>query len=79
KQFPKGCGGMLSFNLKGEPNNLHRFMNALEMVDMATSLGDVYTLAAARVDYGLIRVSAGCEDEGDILADFSQALDIIEI
>ena len=79
KQFPQGCGGMLSFNIKGEPGNLHRFMNALEMVDIATSLGDVYTLAAARVDYGLIRVSVGCEDEKDILADFSQALETIEV
>ena len=77
KQFPKGCGGMLSFGLKGEPDNLHRFMNALQMVDQATSLGDVYTLAAARVNYGLIRVSVGCEDEDDILADFTQALEII--
>ncbi|MBT5766515.1 aminotransferase class I/II-fold pyridoxal phosphate-dependent enzyme [Emcibacteraceae bacterium] len=78
-QFPKGCGGMLSFNIKGDPNNLHQFMNALKMVDMATSLGDVYTLAAARVDYGLIRVSVGCEDEKDILNDFSQALDAVQI
>ena len=70
---------MLSFNIKGDPNNLHQFMNALKMVDKATSLGDVYTLAAARVDYGLIRVSVGCEDEKDILDDFSQALDAIKI
>jgi methionine-gamma-lyase len=79
KQFPKGCGGMLSFNIKGEADNLHHFMNALEMVDMATSLGDVYTLAAARVDYGLIRVSVGCEDEEDILSDFTQALEAVDI
>ncbi|MCC3862429.1 trans-sulfuration enzyme family protein [Pseudemcibacter aquimaris] len=79
KQFPKGCGGMLSFNIKGDPDNLHKFMNALTMVDQATSLGDVYTLAAARVNYGLIRVSVGCEDEEDILADFAQALETIEI
>lgn len=79
RQFPNGCGGMLAFNIKGEPNNLHVFMNALKMVDMATSLGDVYTLAAARVDYGLIRVSVGCEDVKDILADFSQALDTVKI
>ncbi len=79
KQFPKGCGGMLSFGIKGHADNLHRFMNALQMVDQATSLGDVYTLAAARINYDLIRVSVGCEDEKDILADFTQALEKIEI
>ena len=69
-------GGMMSIRLKGGVAEMNRFANALKLADLGVSLGDVYTLAypQPRRD-NLIRISVGCEDIEDILADFRQALD----
>lgn len=69
-------GGMMSIRLKGGAAEMNRFANALKLADLGVSLGDVYTLAypQPRRD-NLIRISVGCEDIEDILADFRQALD----
>jgi len=41
----RGFGGMISFDLKqGTPEKVYRFMEALELVLPATTLGDVYSL-----------------------------------
>jgi cystathionine beta-lyase/cystathionine gamma-synthase len=71
-----GFGGMLAFRVKGGRDEMNRFANALELCDLSVSLGDVFTLVypMPRRD-NLIRVSVGCEDTADILADFSRALD----
>jgi len=71
-------GGMLSIRLKGGVGEMNRFANALKLADLGVSLGDVYTLAypQPRRD-NLIRISVGCEDTVDIIADFRQALDRI--
>jgi cystathionine gamma-synthase/methionine-gamma-lyase len=90
-----GFGGMLSFDLAGAGQaEVFRFMEALELVQPATTLGDVYSLtlypahsshrqvgAEVRADLGigdgLVRLSVGIEDAGDIIADLEQALEIL--
>jgi methionine-gamma-lyase len=86
------AGGMIAFELKGGIEAGRRFMNALQLVVRAVSLGDAETLAQHPasmthstytreererhgISEGLIRLSAGLEDVGDILADLSQALE----
>jgi methionine-gamma-lyase len=67
-------GGMLSFTLTGDEQAGNRFANALELCDHAVSLGDVSTLVWPHRDE-LVRVSVGCENVEDIIADFEQALE----
>ena len=44
------------------------------MPPIATSLGDVVTLMFPKKPYNnLIRLSVGCEDVNDLIADFEQA------
>ncbi len=69
------CGGMMSIRLHGGRDAMFGFANRLRMCSIAVSLGDVFTLAypmPKRDD--LIRISVGCEDASDIVADFRQAL-----
>ena len=88
----KGFGGVLSFEISGADKPVvFRFMEALELCQPATTLGDVYSLvlhpatashraltpaerARVGIPDGLVRLSAGIEDIGDILADLEQAL-----
>lgn len=69
-----GFGGMLSFRLRGGAEAANRFADALKLCDHAVSLGDVNTLVWPHKDE-LVRVSVGCENVEDILADFEQALE----
>jgi len=89
----RGFGGMVSFDLRGAGQpQVFRFMEALELVLPATTLGDVYSLtlypahsshryvapevrAALGIGDGLVRLSVGIEDPGDIIADLAQALE----
>ena len=85
-------GGMVAFELKGGLQAGIRFMDALQLVTRAVSLGDAETLAqhpasmthatytpeerqAHGITEGLVRLSIGLEDIGDVLADIAQALD----
>jgi methionine-gamma-lyase len=85
-------GGMIAFELRGGVQAGLRFMNALQIVARAVSLGDAESLAqhpatmthstytpeeraAHGISEGLVRLSAGLEDEADLLADVSQALE----
>jgi cystathionine gamma-synthase/methionine-gamma-lyase len=88
----RGFGGMMSFELAGAGQaEVFRFMEALELVLPATTLGDVYSLTlypvhsshrqvapevrqAMGISDGLVRLSVGIEDAGDIIADLGQAL-----
>jgi methionine-gamma-lyase len=66
---------MLAFRLRSEIAAMDDFADALEMCELSVSLGDVFTLVypmPRRND--LIRVSVGCEDVEDIVADFARAL-----
>jgi len=76
-------GPVVSFELAGQPH-AERFFQASKLVDEATSFGSVRTTAERRarwasdpVSPGFIRLSAGCEDTGDLLADLSQSLDAV--
>jgi cystathionine gamma-synthase/methionine-gamma-lyase len=89
----RGFGGMVSFDLRGAGQpQVFRFMEALDLVLPATTLGDVYSLtlypahsshryvapeirAALGIGDGLVRLSVGIEDPGDIIADLAQALE----
>lgn len=74
-QFPNGFGGMMAFKIKGETPEMNRFANALELCDLGVSLGDVFTLVYPKPKNGnLLRVSVGCEEISDVIADFDQAL-----
>lgn len=68
-------GGMMSIRLHGGREAMFGFANRLRLCSIAVSLGDVFTLVypmPKRDD--LIRISVGCEDPVDIVADFRQAL-----
>ena len=76
-----GYGMVVSFDL-GSEERAERFLSAARLVTDATSFGGVYTSAERRarwggddVPEGFIRLSAGCEDVADLLADVEQALE----
>ncbi|WP_329021195.1 cystathionine gamma-lyase [Streptomyces sp. NBC_00690] len=77
----KRYGGIVSFVL---PDRAHaeRFLDALRLVDDATSFGGVRSSAERRgrwggdaVPEGFVRLSAGAEDTEDLVADVLRALD----
>jgi cystathionine gamma-lyase len=77
----RGYGAVVSFDL-GSEERAERFLAAARLVTDATSFGSVHTSAERRarwggdaVPEGFIRLSAGCEDTADLLADLEQALD----
>ena len=76
----KKYGPVVSFVLKGQVE-AERFLSACRLVLEATSFGGVHTTAERRARWGgdaipdgFIRLSVGCEDMQDILADIAQAL-----
>ncbi|MFT5195729.1 MAG: methionine-gamma-lyase [Candidatus Promineifilaceae bacterium] len=70
-----GFGGVLVFKVPGGFEEMCRIMNMLQLCQIGTSLGDVYTLASPQESHdNTVRISVGCEDITDIIADFSQAL-----
>ena len=94
KRQMRQFGGMIAFELKGGMEAGIRFMDALQLVTRAVSLGDAETLAqhpasmthstytpeeraACGISEGLVRLSIGLEDIEDIVADVTQALNII--
>ena len=87
-QMPGGFGGMLSFEVKGDP---HHFVRKLSLIRRAVSLGGVESTitspaktshvkmsaterAAIDVTDNLVRLSVGIEDAEDLMADIKNAL-----
>jgi cystathionine beta-lyase/cystathionine gamma-synthase len=83
-------GSMLSVVVAGGDARAHAVLDALSLATPATSLGGVETLvslpyntshrtdearAAVGLRLGTIRVSVGCEDPDELVADFLAALD----
>jgi len=75
----KHFGPVVSFTL-GDQSQAEKFLEACILVDSATSFGGVRTSAERRgrwggdaIPPGFIRLSAGCEDIEDLLADLTQA------
>ena len=74
-------GTVVSFDL-GSRERAERFLAGARLVTEATSFGSVHTVAERRgrwggddVGEGFIRLSAGCEDAGDLVEDVRAALD----
>jgi cystathionine gamma-lyase len=74
-------GPVVSLVLESE-ERAHRFLASCRLFAEATSFGGVHASAERRARWsgddvpgGFIRMSAGCEDAADLLADLEQALD----
>lgn len=74
-------GSVVSFEL-ADRETAERFLEALRLVDDATSFGGLRSTAERRgrwggdaVSEGFVRFSVGAEDPEDLLADVAQALD----
>ncbi len=88
KQMPGGFGGMLSFEVKGNPNT---FIKKLQYIKRAISLGGVESTIALPIKSShakltaeerkavgisdkLVRLSVGIEDTDDLIQDIAHAL-----
>lgn len=71
-------GGMLAFQLRGGIEAMAAFTDHLALCDIGVSLGDIFTLVYPQPKRGgLIRVSVGCEDIDDLIADFERGLSFV--
>lgn len=74
------CGGMMTVKIRGGADEMYAFTNATKLCSIGVSLGDLYTLVYPNPKkQNVIRVSTGCEDIEDILADVKQALDAVPL
>ena len=72
------CGAMVTFAPRGGVEGMAAFTDHLRLCDIGVSLGDVFTLVYPRPkDGGIVRVSVGCEDIGDLLEDFALGLSFV--
>jgi cystathionine gamma-lyase len=78
-----GFGSVIAFDL-GSRERAERFLATAELVTEATSFGSVHTTAERRLRWGgddvpegFIRLSAGCEETADLVADVERALDAL--
>lgn len=82
KQMSGGFGCLMSFVVKGGSEKALRVAGRLNLFHRATSLGGVESLVEHRptiephsgLPEGLLRISIGIEDAGDLIADLGQAL-----
>ena len=71
-------GAMVTFKPRGGVEAMAAFTDHLALCDIAVSLGDVFTLVYPRPkDGGIVRVSVGCEDVADLVADFTLGLSFV--
>ncbi len=71
-------GAMLTFLPRGGVEAMAAFTDHLRLCDISVSLGDVFTLVYPQPKRdGLVRVSVGCEDIDDLLADFALGLSFV--
>lgn len=76
--LPDGCGGIVSFRIKGGADEMNRFANSHKLFGRGVSLGDVFTLVYPQPwRDNLIRISVGCEDASDIIAEFESAFEAV--
>ena len=82
RQMTGGYGGLLSFVVKGGADAALRAAGRMRLFHRATSLGGVESLVEHRhtiephtgIPEGLLRLSIGIEDAGDLRDDLAQAL-----
>jgi cystathionine gamma-lyase len=79
----KGYGTIVAFDVGGR-ERAERFLDAAKLVTEASSFGSIHTTAERRarwggddVSEGFIRLSAGCEETADLVADVERALDAV--
>jgi len=89
-----GAGSTFSLYLKGGEKEAFAFLDALQIANLAVSLGGTETLASAPaamthlsvpderkkaldITPNLVRISIGCENADDLIADFANALNAI--
>jgi methionine-gamma-lyase len=89
-----GAGSTFSLYLKGGEKEAFAFLDALQIANLAVSLGGTETLASAPaamthlsvpderkkqldITPNLLRISIGCEDPDDLIADFANALSAV--
>ncbi len=70
-------GGMVTISLNGGAESVAPFVESLQVITLATSLGDTSSLAWPILGTDLVRLSIGLEDEEDLLADLDNALERI--
>ena len=71
-------GAMVTFQPRGGLDGMAAFTDHLALCDIGVSLGDVHTLVYPRPkDGGIIRLSIGCEDVEDLIADFELGLSFV--
>jgi cystathionine gamma-synthase len=84
QQMAGGCGGLLSFQVKGDAAVALAVAGRLQLIARATSLGGTESLiehrftiegAVTGVPPNLLRLSVGVEEADDLIADLAQALD----
>ena len=75
KYMKNGFGGMISFRMNKGAEAMATFCESLELAGVAVSLGDLHTLAYPMPKRNnMVRLSVGCEDLPDLIADVNQAL-----
>ena len=73
--LPDGAGAMVTFQPRGGLAGMAAFSDHLALCDIGVSLGDIHTLVYPQPKRGgLLRLSIGCEDADDIIADFELGL-----
>ncbi len=76
--LPDGSGAMVTFRPRGGIPAMAAFTDHLRLCDIGVSLGDVFTLVYPQPKRGgLVRVSVGCEDIEDLLADFALGMSFV--
>jgi cystathionine gamma-synthase len=84
RQMAGRCGGLLSFQVRGDAAAALAVAGRLRLIARATSLGGTESLiehrftiegAATGAPPNLLRLAVGIEDEDDLIADLAQALD----
>ena len=94
KRHCTGAGSTFSLYLKGGEEEAFAFLDALQIANLAVSLGGTETLASAPaamthlsvpderkkqldITDNLVRISIGCENADDLIADFANALNAV--
>ena len=76
KILKDGYGSMVTFHLKGGYEAMVKFVDSVKIPPIGTSLGDVVTLIHPKHAEGdLIRLSVGCENVDDLIADLQGAFE----
>jgi cystathionine gamma-synthase len=84
RQMEGGCGGLLSFQVRGDAAAALAVAGRLRLIARATSLGGTESViehrftiegAATGVPPNLLRLAVGIEDKDDLIADLAQALE----